>query len=47
MPADSNIAEIEAHVPLATLFDSADKLRSLSQGCGASSMEQLEYKIAP
>jgi elongation factor G len=47
VPPDSNIAEIEAHVPLATLFDYADKLRSLSQGRGASSMEPLDYKRAP
>ena len=42
-----SLAEIEAHVPLATLFDYADKLRSLSQGRGASSMEPLKYGKAP
>ena len=47
LPPDSNVAEIEAHVPLATMFDYADKLRSLSQGRGASSMEPLRYKEAP
>jgi elongation factor G len=47
LDSDSHIAEIEAHVPLATMFDYADKLRSLSQGRGASSMEPLDYKKAP
>jgi elongation factor G len=44
---ESNIASIEAFVPLATLFDYADKLRSLSQGRGASTMEPLDYRAAP
>jgi elongation factor G len=47
VPADSPTAVVEAHAPLATLFDYADKLRSLSQGRGASVMEPLDYKAAP
>ena len=44
---ERGLAVIEAHVPLATLFDYADKLRSLSQGRGASSMEPFKYDKAP
>ncbi len=45
--SETGVANIEAHVPLANLFDYADKLRSLSQGRGASAMEPLEYRPAP
>ena len=39
--------EVEAHVPLAKLFDYADKVRSLSQGRAASAMEPYSYEPAP
>jgi elongation factor G len=38
---------VEAYVPLAGMFDYADKVRSLSQGRAASSMEPFEYRPAP
>jgi elongation factor G len=44
---ESGLANIEAIVPLVNLFDYADKLRSLSQGRGASTMEPLDYRPAP
>jgi elongation factor G len=47
LPPDGNLATIEAHVPLANLFDYADKLRSLTQGRGTSTMEPLDYRPAP
>ncbi|MFO0843234.1 MAG: elongation factor G [Gemmataceae bacterium] len=47
VPPESQDANIVGHVPLANLFDYADKLRSLSQGRGASTMEPLDYRPAP
>jgi elongation factor G len=47
VPTEGNVANVEAYVPLANLFDYADKLRSLSQGRGASTMEPLDYRPAP
>ncbi|MFO0878296.1 MAG: elongation factor G [Gemmataceae bacterium] len=47
LPPEGNIANIEAYVPLANLFDYADRLRSLSQGRGVSTMEPLDYRPAP
>ncbi|MFL5244589.1 MAG: elongation factor G [Gemmataceae bacterium] len=38
---------IEATVPLRTMFDYADKVRSLSQGRASSTMEPKEYAPAP
>jgi elongation factor G len=38
---------VEALVPLAGMFDYADKVRSLSQGRAASSLEPYDYKPAP
>jgi elongation factor G len=42
-----DLFEVEAHVPLAKLFDYADKVRSLSQGRAASAMEPYSYEPAP
>jgi elongation factor G len=42
-----DLFEVEAHVPLARLFDYADKVRSLSQGRAASAMEPYSYEPAP
>ncbi len=39
--------EVEAFVPLRLLFDYADRVRSLSQGRAASSMEPHSYEPAP
>ena len=39
--------EVDALVPLAKLFDYADKVRSLSQGRAASGMEPHNYEPAP
>ncbi len=47
VPPESNVAQIVGFVPLANLFDYADKLRSLSQGRGNSTMEPLDYRPAP
>ncbi|NBP57753.1 elongation factor G, partial [bacterium] len=38
---------VEAIVPLAKMFDYADKIRSLSQGRASSSMETYSYSPAP
>jgi elongation factor G len=38
---------IEAEVPLARMFDYADKVRSLSQGRASSTMEPHSYRAAP
>ena len=38
---------VEAHVPLARMFDYADKVRSLSQGRASSTLEPYAYKPAP
>jgi elongation factor G len=42
-----DLAEVEARVPLRELFDYADRVRSLSQGRAASSMEPHSYEPAP
>jgi elongation factor G len=43
----NRICLVEAHVPLAKMFDYADKVRSLSQGRASSTMEPYAYKPAP
>jgi elongation factor G len=43
----NNVCLVEAVVPLARMFDYADKLRSLSQGRASSTMEPYAYKPAP
>jgi elongation factor G len=42
-----NLRVIEAMVPLARMFDYADKVRSLSQGRASSTMEPASYAEAP
>jgi elongation factor G len=42
-----NLRIIEAEVPLARMFDYADKVRSLSQGRASSTMEPAAYREAP
>ncbi|MGL4420472.1 MAG: EF-Tu/IF-2/RF-3 family GTPase, partial [Gemmataceae bacterium] len=42
-----DVVEVEALVPLRLLFDYADRVRSLSQGRAASSMEPHSYEPAP
>ena len=42
-----DLVEVEALVPLAELFDYADRVRSLSQGRAASAMEPHTYEPAP
>jgi elongation factor G len=44
---ESNVANIEAHIPLRNMFDYADAVRSLSQGRAASNLEPYEYRPAP
>jgi elongation factor G len=44
---DNRVGTIQALVPLANLFDYADKVRSLSQGRAASAMEPYAYRPAP
>jgi elongation factor G len=46
-PAGGDLSEITARVPLAKLFDYADRVRSLSQGRAASTMEPYRYEPAP
>ena len=43
----SGTSEVLAYVPLARLFDYADRVRSLSQGRAASVMEPASYEPAP
>ncbi len=43
----NRICMVEALVPLAKMFDYADKVRSLSQGRASSTMEPHAYKPAP
>jgi elongation factor G len=43
----NRVCLVEALVPLAKMFDYADKLRSLSQGRASSTMEPHAYKAAP
>jgi elongation factor G len=45
--AGGGLSEVEAYVPLRLLFDYADRVRSLSQGRAASSMEPHAYETAP
>jgi elongation factor G len=45
--SNGRYSEVEAHVPLAKMFDYADKVRSLTQGRASSSMEPLAYAPAP
>jgi elongation factor G len=42
-----SMSEVEALVPLARLFDYADRVRSLSQGRAGQSMEPHSYREAP
>jgi elongation factor G len=42
-----DLFEVEAFVPLAELFDYADRVRSLSQGRAVSTMEPQSYEPAP
>jgi elongation factor G len=43
----NRVCLVEALVPLAKMFDYADKVRSLSQGRASSTMEPYAYKPAP
>ncbi len=43
----NGICLLETIVPLAKMFDYADKVRSLSQGRASSSMEPYKYRPAP
>jgi elongation factor G len=45
--SQDRVGSIEAYVPLAGMFDYADKVRSLSQGRASSTMEPFEYRPAP
>jgi elongation factor G len=45
--SNGRYAEVEAHVPLAKMFDYADKVRSLTQGRASSTLEPLKYDRAP
>jgi elongation factor G len=45
--SDGRTTEIEALVPLVTMFDYADELRSLTQGRASSTMEPHSYAPAP
>ncbi|MBX9580653.1 MAG: GTP-binding protein [Gemmataceae bacterium] len=44
---ETGMSEVMAKVPLAKLFDYADKVRSLSQGRAAAAMEPHSYDPAP
>lgn len=44
---ETGMSEVMAKVPLARLFDYADKVRSLSQGRAAAAMEPHSYEPAP
>jgi elongation factor G len=44
---ETGMSEVMAKVPLARLFDYADKVRSLSQGRAAAAMEPHSYDPAP
>ena len=43
----SGVSVIEAEIPLATMFDYANELRSMTQGKGSFSMEFSRYKQVP
>ena len=45
--SNGRYSEVEAHVPLAKMFDYADKIRSLTQGRSSSTLEPLGYAPAP
>ncbi|MCE9530296.1 MAG: elongation factor G [Planctomycetes bacterium] len=45
--SNGRYSEIEAHVPLAKMFDYADKMRSLTQGRASSTLEPQAYAAAP
>lgn len=47
MDSRGPITDVEASVPLARLFDYADRVRSLSQGRAAATMEPKAYEPAP
>jgi elongation factor G len=44
---ENRLGSVEAFVPLAGLFDYADRVRSLSQGRASSTMEPFRYQAAP
>jgi elongation factor G len=44
---NNRVCSVEATVPLARMFDYADKVRSLSQGRASSSLEPYAYRPAP
>jgi elongation factor G len=45
--SENRVSTVEAHVPLASMFDFADKVRSLSQGRASYTMEPFRYSPAP
>ncbi len=45
--SNGRYSEVEALVPLAKMFDYADKVRSLTQGRASSTLEPFAYKAAP
>jgi elongation factor G len=45
--SNGRYSEVEAHVPLAKMFDYADKVRSLTQGRSSSTLEPYAYAPAP
>ena len=45
--SNGRFSEVEAFVPLAKMFDYADKVRSLSQGRASSTLEPHQYAPAP
>jgi elongation factor G len=45
--SNSKLAEVEAYVPLAKMFDYADKVASLTQGRASSTLEPHTYAPAP
>ena len=45
--SDGRTVEIGARVPLVTMFDYADELRSLTQGRASSTLEPHAYAPAP
>jgi elongation factor G len=45
--SNGRYSEVEAHVPLAKMFDYADKLASMTQGRASSSLEPQAYAPAP
>jgi elongation factor G len=47
LDSENSVSSVEAFVPLAGMFDYADKVRSLSQGRASSTMEPFRYEPAP